>query len=223
MKSPKSAGAAILIVALTAGFSFAASSAPPEPNAQMPPLQLKEYRIERAISETAAACIQCHADQTKGIVADWAASRHAHANVNCLDCHAAGPADTDASAAHLTFDKTRIAPIVSPKDCSRCHPAEAAQYAKSKHANTLEIIWKIDPWLNHGMNNDTERTTGCFPCHGAVIEPKEGRLDAAVWPNVGVGRLNPDGSKGSCTSCHTRHKFSVAEARKPEACGQCHL
>ena len=223
MKSPKSVGVAMLMVALAAGFSFAASSAPPEPNAQTPPLQLKEYRIERAISETAAACIQCHAEQTKGIVADWAAGRHAHANVNCLDCHAAGPADTDASAAHLTFDKTRIAPIVSPKDCSRCHPAEAAQYAKSKHANTLEIIWTIDPWLNHGMNNDTERTTGCFPCHGTVIEPKEGRLDAAVWPNVGVGRLNPDGSKGSCTSCHTRHKFSVAEARKPEACGQCHL
>jgi len=32
-----------------------------------------------------------------------------------------------------------------------------------------------------------------------------------------------DGSKGSCTSCHTRHRFSVMEARKPEACGQCHL
>jgi cytochrome c5 len=35
--------------------------------------------------------------------------------------------------------------------------------------------------------------------------------------------MNPDGSRGSCSSCHTRHKFSVAEARKPEACGQCHL
>jgi hypothetical protein len=40
---------------------------------------------------------------------------------------------------------------------------------------------------------------------------------------VGVGRINPDGSKGSCTSCHTRHRFSVAEARKPDSCGQCHL
>jgi hypothetical protein len=40
---------------------------------------------------------------------------------------------------------------------------------------------------------------------------------------VGVGRLNPDGSLGSCTSCHTRHRFDIAEARKPEACDQCHL
>ncbi|MHC4206873.1 MAG: multiheme c-type cytochrome, partial [Planctomycetota bacterium] len=27
----------------------------------------------------------------------------------------------------------------------------------------------------------------------------------------------------SCTACHTRHAFSVEEARKPETCGQCHL
>ena len=32
-----------------------------------------------------------------------------------------------------------------------------------------------------------------------------------------------DLSLGSCSSCHTRHKFSTVEARKPEACGQCHL
>ncbi len=43
------------------------------------------------------------------------------------------------------------------------------------------------------------------------------------WPNNGIGRLNPDGSAGSCSACHTRHKFSVEEARKPETCSQCHL
>jgi hypothetical protein len=51
----------------------------------------------------------------------------------------------------------------------------------------------------------------------------DGYFKEGSWPNVGVGRLNPDGSLGSCTSCHTRHRFSVGEARKPEACGQCHL
>jgi cytochrome c553 len=38
-----------------------------------------------------------------------------------------------------------------------------------------------------------------------------------------MGRFNPDGSVGSCTACHTRHTFSIAQARKPETCGQCHL
>jgi hypothetical protein len=42
------------------------------------------------------------------------------------------------------------------------------------------------------------------------------------WPNQGVGRINPDGSKGSCASCHSRHEFSVEMARKPYTCKECH-
>ncbi len=184
---------------------------------------LKVYKIEAKISETAQGCIDCHAVQNPGLVGDWADSRHAHAYITCIDCHAAGPADSDISKGHLAHEKTPISAVVSPKDCSRCHPAEAAQYNKSKHAQTLEIIWKIDPWMNHGMNNAIERATGCQQCHGTVVKIEDGKFDSNTWPNVGVGRMNPDGSRGSCSSCHTRHKFSVAEARKPEACGQCHL
>ena len=103
---------------------------------------LKEYRIERNISSDAKGCISCHAAQSPGLVADWAKSRHAHANITCLDCHKAGPADKDVSKAHRAYSGTGISAIVSPKDCSRCHPSEAAEYSRSKHANTLEIIWK---------------------------------------------------------------------------------
>jgi len=183
----------------------------------------KTIRIERDISETAQGCIDCHSDESPGMVADWAKSRHAHANVTCIDCHAAGPADADICKKHLDWEKTPVTALVSPKDCSRCHPTEAAQYQKSKHARTLEIVWKIDPWMNHGLNNTIERLTGCQYCHGSIVKVSDGELDPGTWPNVGVGRINPDGSKGSCSSCHTRHLFSVAEARKPEACGQCHL
>ncbi|MHC4367449.1 MAG: multiheme c-type cytochrome [Planctomycetota bacterium] len=209
----------ILVVATCVLSVVAAPSAATEAG----PLQLKEYRIERGVSEVAKGCIECHTKESAGIVADWAASRHAHANVTCLDCHAAGPGDSDVSTAHLSYDRTRISAIVSPKDCSRCHPSEAAGYARSKHANTIELMWKIDFWLNQGLNNEIERVTGCYGCHGTVVKINDGKLDENTWPNVGVGRLNPDGSRGSCSSCHTRHKFSVEEARKPEACGQCHL
>jgi hypothetical protein len=86
---------------------------------------------------------------------------------------------------------------------SRCHPDEATRYSKSKHANTIEIIWKLDPWLNKGMNSENERKTGCLNCHGTVLAIDEhGKIDPNTWPNVGVGRINLDGSKGSCTSCH---------------------
>lgn len=48
-------------------------------------------------------------------------------------------------------------------------------------------------------------------------------LDPATWPNTGIGRLNPDGSRGTCSACHSRHNFSKAMARQPEVCGKCHL
>jgi hypothetical protein len=51
----------------------------------------------------------------------------------------------------------------------------------------------------------------------------DGRPTADTWPNTGMGRINPDGSRGSCSACHARHEFSVAQARQPEACGKCHL
>jgi hypothetical protein len=220
MKSFRSTDLIVSMIALVLWTACPAVEAE-QTSAVAPPL--KEYRIERSVSEDAAECIECHAKESGGIVADWAGSRHAHVNITCLDCHGVGPADSDVSKDHLAHDKTPVSPIVSPRDCSRCHPTEAGEYNRSKHANTLEIIWKIDPWLNDGMNNEIERVTGCYHCHGSIVKVVGGEFDESAWPNVGVGRINPDGSKGSCSSCHTRHKFSLAEARKPEACGQCHL
>jgi hypothetical protein len=222
------AWAAFLLSAAFCGPAFAVD-APNYP-------KVREFRLQMAMPEQAVACIECHKQQTPGIFADWAASAHASAGITCLDCHQAQPSDPDVSKAHFEYynkpdmpygeQKYRIpvAASVTPKDCSRCHPDEAEQYAGSKHANTLEIIWKIDFWLNDGMNNAVERKTGCYACHGTVLKlDKNGALTPDTWPNVGVGRVNLDGSLGSCTSCHTRHAFSPAEARKPEACGQCHL
>lgn len=197
--------------------------------------KVKSYNLERSMPPEASACIQCHQKEHPGIVSDWASSRHANAGITCYDCHKAEPGDKDISLKHdkqygkadatyaPTSLKVPVTGLVTPKDCSRCHPDEAKQYSISKHANTVEIMWKVDPWLKQGLNSDTERNAGCNHCHGTVIAMKEGELDPETWPNVGVGRVNLDGSKGSCTSCHSRHQFSIEEARKPEACGQCHL
>ena len=229
----KLSGMAVAAIALAGLLGAVALIADAQTAGNMP--KQKEYRIERSMSPQAAACLECHKREQSGVFADWAMSRHANANITCLDCHQADASDADVSKTHFkqyersdvkwgTKEyKVPVAAVVTPKDCSRCHPDEAKQYSQSKHANTIEIIWKIDPWLNKGMNSDFERATGCFYCHGTVLKMKDGILDPEVWPNVGVGRLNMDGSKGSCTSCHTRHRFSMMEARKPEACGQCHL
>ncbi|NJB67713.1 ssDNA-binding Zn-finger/Zn-ribbon topoisomerase 1 [Desulfobaculum xiamenense] len=221
---PAALGVALVVVAVTAVAALAQNYP-----------KVREFRLERAMPAEAEACIECHRTEHPGLYADWARSRHASAGITCLDCHQADPVDKDVSQEHYRqYErsdtpwgrkeyKVPVAGVVTPKDCSRCHPDEVKQYSRSKHANTIEIIWKIDPWLNKGMNSDNERKTGCFYCHGTVLKMKDGKLDSATWPNVGVGRVNLDGSLGSCTSCHTRHRFSVMDARKPEACGQCHL
>ena len=67
---------------------------------------------------------------------------------------------------------------------------------------------------------------GCESCHGSKvkIDPSSpNQLSSKTWPNSGIGRINPDGSKGACNACHSRHSFSAAQARQPENCGKCHL
>jgi hydroxylamine dehydrogenase len=176
------------------------------------------------IAAEESTCLECHQRENPGIFTDWSEGMHAKVGVTCGECHSL----TDESAAwisrdHFRFDPTPVSGLVSPDRCSMCHPREVEQYQRSKHANTLEIINKIDNWLIHGMSNETERASGCFACHGTTVLFEEGQPIEGSWPNVGVGRKNPDGALGSCTSCHTRHSFSVEEARKPEACDQCHL
>ena len=65
---------------------------------------------------------------------------------------------------------------------------------------------------------------GCWQCHGSEVKVlPNGKLDPATWPNTGIGRINPDGSRGSCSACHSRHIFSSVLARRPENCGKCHM
>jgi len=63
---------------------------------------------------------------------------------------------------------------------------------------------------------------GCYECHGSIVKIKNGQPTVDTWPNDGIGRINIDGSRGSCSACHLRHIFSVSQARQPETCGRCH-
>src|SRR5690606_33646888 len=140
----------LLAVALAIGVGV------PQADAQQPNFPMvKEYRIARSVPPEAVACIECHKETTPGIFADWPRSRHANANISCLDCHLVQPGDTDIAKGHDQYYsrsdmpygeskyKVPVASIVTPKDYSRCHPDEVTQYSKSKHANTIEIMWKI--------------------------------------------------------------------------------
>jgi predicted heme/steroid binding protein len=177
---------------------------------------------QRAAAIAGQTCIECHQQKTPGIHADWQNSVHAKVDVGCVKCHRPNTRSSILKA-HLQHTDKPISVVVSPINCRGCHPRQVEEYNRSKHANTHAIMWAVDHWLNDGMNNAIELTTGCYACHGTVVKVIDGKPTTGTWPNVGVGRVNPDGSKGSCSSCHTRHRFSIVEARKPEACDQCHL
>ncbi len=90
MKSASSAGSVVSLVAVVL-CTAAVTVVMAQPPSKETPGQLKEYRIDRVVSEHARECIDCHTEVSSGIVADWASSRHAHANITCLDCHGSGP------------------------------------------------------------------------------------------------------------------------------------
>ena len=74
-----------------------------------------------------------------------------------------------------------------------------------------------DNFLGNVVEGPEVVTTGRAGCHGSVVKVMEkGKLHPATWPNSGIGRVNPDGSKGTCSACHARHSFSIAQACSPK-------
>lgn len=185
------------------------------------------------LSAESKECIRCHQQENSAIYQQWGASRHYRANVGCYECHAAQEGDPDA----FTHEGKLIATIVSPKDCARCHEAETREFAESHHSKGARILGSLDNVLaevvegNRGMKspafpegNSAAAVSGCWQCHGSEIKVLPGgKLDPATWPNTGIGRINPDGSEGSCSACHSRHSFSAKQARHPDNCGKCHM
>jgi len=185
------------------------------------------------ISEKTRECIECHKEETPVINQQWGSSKHYRANVGCYECHQAEKKDTDA------FDHygSLISIIVSPKDCARCHEKEVSEFNSSHHSKGARILGSLDNRLAEVVEGNRMMVTpgfpdgvsaaavnGCWQCHGSEVKVLEdGQLDPATWPNTGIGRINPDGSEGSCSACHSRHKFSVEQARNPENCGKCHM
>jgi hydroxylamine dehydrogenase len=178
------------------------------------------FILAMAVSASAADCIVCHEKSNTSLVQHWKNSRHFDAGISCIDCHQAEKGDKDA----FEHNGALIATIVSPIDCGKCHQAETDQNTASRHAHAAEFIGSLDNFLGEIVEGTPAATSGCRQCHGSEIKVlADGKLDPTTWPNTGIGRINPDGSRGSCTACHVRHSFSAAQARRPENCGRCHI
>jgi len=175
-----------------------------------------------ATSAFADKCTSCHEKKNPGLFLQWKNSAHGENGIGCIDCHEADSADIDA----FKHNGSTIATLVTPKDCSKCHEQEEKETSASYHAHAGEILASADAYLAHAAGGEPVAITGCEVCHGGKIKidpDSPNKLSSKSWPNSGIGRLNPDGSKGSCNACHSRHSFSAAQARQPENCGKCHL
>lgn len=98
--------------------------------------------------------------------------------------------------------------------CRQCHGGKVGLKAAGGGVVTVD-----------DLQPDAEGRPTVAAAVARIEKDADGRpiYDAASWPNTGIGRLNLDGSKGSCTACHSRHDFSARRARQPENCGKCHM
>ncbi|BDG04607.1 multiheme c-type cytochrome [Anaeromyxobacter oryzae] len=151
------------------------------------------------------ACIDCHEQTSPSIVSDWRLSRHSAMDVDCISCHGDG---------HRTKDDFAKAKLPTPDTCAQCHEAQVAQFKRGKHAWSWAAV-KAMPTFHYQPVAIREGLKGCGGCHKLGLkseqETKELRETSGGY---GVA---------SCDACHTRHLFSKAEARRPEACQTCHM
>ena len=183
------------------------------------------------LADDAQKCVDCHAKNTPAMVTDWRASQHAEMGISCVDCHVVD-ADAPMGAKHPGID-ARVSVLVPPTVCGTCHSEQVEEFNASGHfrayrqqipKDSLHALTSIHEGRSHPEFGGAPNETGCIQCHGTEIKLDEkGRPTPETWPNSGIGNIYPDGSTGSCGVCHTRHKFSNEEARKPYACASCHL
>ena len=156
-------------------------------------------------SDPASKCVDCHSKITPNIVSDWKLSKHRQVEVTCVTCH--GDQHTSAN------DASKVK-IPTPETCGTCHQTQVEQFNKGKHA----IAWaamKAMPTIHWQPMAMTEGEKGCGGCHKIGNKtPDE------------IVALRQNGSEfgaAQCDSCHTRHTFSVEEAKQPQACETCHM
>ncbi len=87
--------------------------------------------------------------------------------------------------------------LPTPSVCSNCHSIQHTQFENEKRYGFPSHALAMQRALNakHFVDKPKAEVSACLQCHSVATK---------------------------CDSCHSRHKFSAAEARRPEACITCH-
>ncbi len=144
-------------------------------------------------------CVPCHVQITPQIVKDFRSGAMGKAGMDCSDCH---------GSAHQSAEDIDKVSLPTEKTCQPCHQKQYDQYMSGKHS----LAWvAMDAMPKTGLQPHAyiKGLKGCGGCHKVGVRTEEQRIES------------PYGN--ACDSCHTRHRFSVAEARQPQACRTCHM
>jgi hypothetical protein len=144
-------------------------------------------------------CVECHGEMNPGIVEQFEVSRHSASGLDCSTCH---------GTLHTSADDAENAAMPTPETCQMCHPNQVEQFQSGKH-NLAWAVMNAIPMLHSQPIGVHAGLKGCGGCHKIGEKTEEEAEDLRY-------------GLGGCDSCHTRHTFSAAEARRPETCSHCH-
>jgi hydroxylamine dehydrogenase len=158
-----------------------------------------------AVTAFGQECVDCHKKTTPNIVTDWQLSKHSQNEVGCSVCHGDGHKDP------YDVDKVQIP---TPDTCSQCHEEKVEQFKSGKHALGWAAL-KAMPTVHMQPMALIDGMKGCGGCHKIGLKTED-EIKSLKEQGAGFGTA-------SCDACHTRHTFSVTEARQPQACQTCHM
>ncbi len=154
---------------------------------------------------SADVCVDCHKKLTPGVVVDWLASKHSEKGIECTSCH---------GDKHTSDKDVANAEIPTADTCGKCHETQVKQYRKGKHSMAWAAMEAM-PTIHWQPMALIEGMKGCGGCHKIGAKSSE-EIKALKKGGQVFG-------SAACDSCHTRHTFSVVEARQPQACETCHM
>jgi len=154
---------------------------------------------------SAQVCVECHKKVTPNIVTDWQLSKHSKNKIDCSECH---------GDQHKSAQDVAKAKIPTPDTCGNCHEARVKQFKGGKHAAAWAAM-KAMPTAHWQPMALMEGMKGCGGCHKIGLKTEE-EIKELKKSGAGFG-------VASCDACHTRHTFSVREAKQPQACQTCHM
>jgi hydroxylamine dehydrogenase len=176
------------------------------------------------LANSSDKCVTCHKEATPGIVDQLSHSAMASAEVTCRDCHEV-KADYPGAVEH---EGSYVLAAPTTTMCQKCHEAEVAQYYQSRHSLPAYVAVAgskdLSPALMAMYQAIPEGSFAPDKARNAIAALEGSAITPFACENChSIGAPAADGSVGRCEKCHIRHEFSLAQARKPETCNNCHI